>query len=87
MWFYIFTIWYKKAGLELSICIIQEVYNRMKVWNLWCPSHQGLYVLYFFMNALKFLSHVEPKSWEKNLKSYAGSNPDKLHAIYYGKKT
>lgn len=41
----------------------------------------------FFMNALKFLSHVEPESWEKNLKSYAGSNPDKLHAIYYGMKT
>lgn len=39
------------------------------------------------MNALKFLSHVEPESWEKNLKSYAGSNPDKLHAIYYGMKT
>lgn len=41
------------------------------------------------MNALKFLSHVEPKSWEKNLKSYAGSNPDKLHvhAIYYEMKT
>lgn len=40
----------------------------------------------FFMNVLKFLFYVELKFWEKNLKSYVGSNLDKLYVIYYGKK-